>query len=517
MGRGNLRFWWANQLFSVKIRQKKFLCRAKALWIIKFYGNSTVNKLNRFHQKIEWVDSVWKQDLCVLLKWDNISWPRTLVNFDNFVQWLVANIHSSSRRSSFTTKRMDSRKHVKWACIGSHNQFSTLQIWNWNSNLVCESETILNLGSEYLMERICGRFKSKPYRNSCRSTRRSSATNKYQGCCSQIKGKSKTTTERTCWYTNYHTDARKKIDWHWAITTNSRCVRFLQESDQSSSTQSKKMEQLNSAESNFIFGIILHKYSNGLMIGGNLVWQQEEVRKEDICIALIIREESFTSELFRDTLEIISLILRYRQCSNWDRNIPSHLPHWMRIQSSLYYQQWIDTWRSRVEQETDSILLAHWSKRQKKIMKILIFFDFSVPRRARYVHSAWKKHQDWVFLVDIDLAIREGLTVYQTRMQLFFKEHFQLIAFQKLKDWRLEKLCMKDHTCLFDHHQRSHWDTITIGPEGMINWVLQLNNSQSGISFNSLFEEVPRVKLSKPTQWSFGETWGHRTCFCGEK
>ena len=62
----------------------------------------------------------------------------------------------------------------------------------------------------------------------------------------------------------------------------------------------------------FIFGIIPHKYSIGLMIVGNLVWQQEEVRKRDISIALIIREESFTSELFRDTLETISLIPRYR-------------------------------------------------------------------------------------------------------------------------------------------------------------------------------------------------------------
>ena len=43
------------------------------------------------------------------------------------------------------------------------------------------------------------------------------------------------------------------------------------------------------------------------------------------------------------------------------------------------------------------------------------FFDFSVTRRARYVHSAWKRHQDVVFWVDIDLAIREGLTFYQTR------------------------------------------------------------------------------------------------------
>ena len=36
--------------------------------------------------------------------------------------------------------------------------------------------------------------------------------------------------------------------------------------------------------------------------------------------------------------------------------------------------------------------------------------DFSVPRRAQYLHSAWKKHQDAVFWVDIDLAIRKGLT-----------------------------------------------------------------------------------------------------------
>ena len=41
--------------------------------------------------------------------------------------------------------------------------------------------------------------------------------------------------------------------------------------------------------------------------------------------------------------------------------------------------------------------------------------DFSVPPRARYVHSAWKRHQDAVFWVHINLAIREGLTFYQTR------------------------------------------------------------------------------------------------------
>ena len=55
--------------------------------------------------------------------------------------------------------------------------------------------------------------------------------------------------------------------------------------------------------------------------------------------------------------------------------------------------------------------------------------DFSVPRRARYVHSAWKRHQDAVFWIDIDLAIREGLTFKHDRMQLFFKGHGTLPAY----------------------------------------------------------------------------------------
>ena len=76
--------------------------------------------------------------------------------------------------------------------------------------------------------------------------------------------------------------------------------------------QREKMEQLNSTELNFIFEIILHKYSIGLMIVGKLVWQQEEDRKQDISTALMISEQSSTSELFKDTLETISLILRYK-------------------------------------------------------------------------------------------------------------------------------------------------------------------------------------------------------------
>ena len=41
--------------------------------------------------------------------------------------------------------------------------------------------------------------------------------------------------------------------------------------------------------------------------------------------------------------------------------------------------------------------------------------DLNVPRRAQYLHNAWKRHQDAVNWIDINLAIEKGLTFYQTR------------------------------------------------------------------------------------------------------
>ena len=41
--------------------------------------------------------------------------------------------------------------------------------------------------------------------------------------------------------------------------------------------------------------------------------------------------------------------------------------------------------------------------------------DLNVPRHAHYLHNAWKRHQDAVYWVDINLAIEKGLKFYQTR------------------------------------------------------------------------------------------------------
>ena len=51
--------------------------------------------------------------------------------------------------------------------------------------------------------------------------------------------------------------------------------------------------------------------------------------------------------------------------------------------------------------------------------KNLDTIDLSVPRHAQYMRKAWKRHQNAVFWVDINLALRKGLKFYQTRSNAF--------------------------------------------------------------------------------------------------
>ena len=41
--------------------------------------------------------------------------------------------------------------------------------------------------------------------------------------------------------------------------------------------------------------------------------------------------------------------------------------------------------------------------------------DLGAPRLAQYMHKAWKKHQNTVYWVDINLAQKKELKFYQTR------------------------------------------------------------------------------------------------------
>ena len=114
-----------------------------------------------------------------------------------------------------------------------------VKIWNWNKNLVSESRQFSFLGQNFSWSKyICDWFKLQQHRSSCRSTWRTSVTVECESCCSQIKGKSKTTKERNCWITEHYSNEWKKVDWHWTRRILSLCARGLEESRQSSSTLS---------------------------------------------------------------------------------------------------------------------------------------------------------------------------------------------------------------------------------------------------------------------------------------
>ena len=53
--------------------------------------------------------------------------------------------------------------------------------------------------------------------------------------------------------------------------------------------------------------------------------------------------------------------------------------------------------------------------RMDKEHKDLDTIDLEAPRLAQYMHKAWKKHQNTVYWVDINLALKKGLKFCQTR------------------------------------------------------------------------------------------------------
>ena len=176
----------------------------------------------------------------------------------------------------------------------------------------------------------------------------------------------------------------------------------------------KKMEQLNSARLSFIFEIIIHKYRIGLMIDGKLVWLQEEDPNEDISIALTIWEQLSISELFKDILEAISFDPTLQDNVVIGTGIFPYIYH-VGCTFNLYSiinNGLIPGGQNLSRRQTVFFLPTDPRDESHKDPE---YIDFSVPRLARYMHSAWNRHQDAVFWVDIDLAIREGLTFYQTR------------------------------------------------------------------------------------------------------
>ena len=105
-------------------------------------------------------------------------------------------------------------------------------------------------------------------------------------------------------------------------------------------------------------------------------------------------------------------------------------------QFTFHHQFGIDTWRSKFEQQRRQCsfcLWIPWTKNHKDPDTI----DLNAPRHAQYMHQAWKKHQNTVYWVDINLALKRGLKFYQTRSNAIIL-HETLPAYSIPKVVRME-------------------------------------------------------------------------------
>ena len=94
--------------------------------------------------------------------------------------------------------------------------------------------------------------------------------------------------------------------------------------------------------------------------------------------------------------------------------------------------------------------------------------DLGAPRLARYMHKAWKKHQNTVYWVDINLALKKGFKFYQTWSNA-------IILYDTLPAYCISKVVVmesgeiiyeKVYMCHFDHHPRFPSKII-----GWKNWI----------------------------------------------
>ena len=122
--RGNLMYWWGNQLFSVKSRQK-FLWRMTShhtrIWQryeerIKLFSQE--NKVSKFCMDAGFIHVVEIGQYFMTKDIEEQFFARVC-------RWRI-----------ITTKWMDSGKHKNSTRVGNHDQLSVRKTWNWNENLL---------------------------------------------------------------------------------------------------------------------------------------------------------------------------------------------------------------------------------------------------------------------------------------------------------------------------------------------------------------------------------------------
>ena len=306
-------YWWENQLISVKLRQK-FLCRMRK----PSNSTATVHRTNQIAFRINKV-SKFCMDAGFFHVVEVVQYFMTKDTGD------FRQIRSVACRE-YTFPWDDGTSHPRgWiqgkTKIGPVLEIMTsylygkrgieIRIWYLRKDNSHSWVRISHGSSKFVIDSNCNT------ENSCRSTWRTRVTIDCQGYRNQIKGESKTTKKRICWCALQHSDEWKKLDRYWTRRIYFLYVRFWRKwsifSDTSQIVQRgddgavqfwiiKELSSESISTHNLVVGWSLEKHA----------WQQQEERKGDISIALMIQAQLFISELFKDIQDATLFILHYK-------------------------------------------------------------------------------------------------------------------------------------------------------------------------------------------------------------
>ena len=167
------------------------------------------------------------------------------------------------------------------------------------------------------------------------------------------------------------------------------------------------------------------------MIVGKHAWQQEEERKGNISTALIFQEQFFISELFKDIQD--NVIIQ----SGFFQHIIYHIGCAFKNLHSTINNGLIPGGQNSSKRQTVFVLpIDPRDEGHQDPAKI----DFNEPRRAQYLHSAWKKHQDAVLWVDINLAIQKRIDILSNTIECnYSSRNPSSLLYSKsceIEDWR---------------------------------------------------------------------------------
>ena len=194
-----------------------------------------------------------------------------------------------------------------------------------------------------------------------------------------------------------------------------------------------------------IFRNIFSIFIIGLTKSGRKAWQETEATREKINIVMIRQDKKFLiSELFKVIQDAVSWILFYRTMSLFRTVFFKYIYH---VGCALNLHSIINSGLIPGGQNL--------SKRKRTVFFLPVnpldkehrdpdTIDLEAPRLARNMHQAWKKHQNTVYWVDINLALKKGLKFYQTRSNaIILHETFPATCIPKVVRMEIGEVCTR--------------------------------------------------------------------------